>query len=354
MATMLPEIQAFARSLGNSLPAGSRMATWIIEDRDGERVDRIGFSSNTAQIIRFLETRQPTGEIKIKSLVAALNQVNAEKFYSNNRRLFIFSDATTGNNQIPALEDALRRLKRNNINIAMYQLASQGFSERQEWARLARSLQLEDPELVWGRRVGFLQGYSVFLAQKGNRFFRATRDLQSEIEHDRLDWSSIAPLQTEAFKRDQLNLIEMPEAYAKIEKLNISGTGALVSNMEKRAVHFATRGTARMQSPYKVLLEHDGSAFWVYINNANDFRELQIARNKQIYIGLRLMRSPEGELVNIPEYIYIKSQNHAPRLLINKRSHILRVPPQLIRPEDVWFFLVTVKDSSGEGKDLLE
>ncbi|MBE7436971.1 MAG: VWA domain-containing protein [Spirochaetales bacterium] len=358
MAPVLPHIHSLLRNLSRSMPVGSRMAAFVLENRQGEKVDSLSYTANVMRMTELLESRQPAAEISEKTLEAALSRaltLRAEPRGGSDsvRKLLVFSDVPLGQNQAPGLEDRLRQLRHSGMQIALYQLASQGPTERQEWARLSRSLALENPEILWGRRSGFLQGYSVFFIHRGNRFFRANTDLKSALEQDQVDMESLIPLEMATYTREELNLLALPEAYARRNNLKLTGNGPLVTNLEKKAHMFVMRGTADMRAPYKVLLQQEGNAFWVQIADPRLYRQMSEKTGEKVFVGVHLTRNAAGELVNLPDSVYLYREQDVPRLFVNNWSHIMKVSGDYIQPADIWFFQATIKEFSG-GQDLLE
>jgi len=358
MATVLPPVHSLLRNLSRALPVGSRMAAFVLENRQGEKIESHSYTSNLSRLTELLEARQPAGEISERTLQTALSQVlslqaEASRAGQHTRKLLIFSDVPMGLNQSAGLEDRLRQLRHAGVQIGLFQLASQGAAERQEWARLARSLGLESPEIIWGRRSGFLQGHSVFFIQNGNRFFRANMDITAAIEQDQLRLDSLIPLESATYSREELSILALPEAYARRQKLSLTGNGPLVTNLEKRAHSFVMRGTADTRAPYRVLLQQEGNAFWVQISEPRLYRQLTEKTGEKVFVGLHLTRNAAAELVNLPGSVYLYQEKDVPRLFINNWSHLLRGAAPYIRPADVWFFQATIKEFSG-GQDLLE
>ena len=345
MAQDLPVIRrGVAASLGR-LPAGSRVGVIALLGRGRKKI--LPYTKNFSRVNAFLRQNKASGEVSAADLAGGLVSLQNGQGRNGPVRLLILSDVPTQGRRLQSLEDRLRFLKGRGMSLNLFTMSGQGYAEREEWRRLSRSLGAPAPDVIYARRMGFLEGRFSYMLQKGNRFYLARHDLRPEIAADSVDLSRMRPLETFGFDRSYLNLKLLPGKYAAQENLRLDNLGPIISTLETRLesrMLAGIRGAGRM-APYRVLVKHQGHSFWIGLSDVTKFRRLRAYRGRKIYLGLQFYAGRQGteRLVNRPETVYIRDQGKTPRLFINYWSHLSRLPAGLVKPDDIWFLLVEIK-----------
>ena len=341
MISDLPVIVSSLTALKEALPVGSRMGAVLPGEN---RV--LPFTTDLEKILQALREVRPRGEVDIRQIVSNLFTVEKYGEWRGVRRLLVFTDAFTGGKRQTELETRLRRLKKMGVEPRIFSLSGQTQGDRLEWSRIARTLDLPDPATLYGRRVGFLEGHSIFLVMSGPRFYRADHDLTAAILRNDVDIASLIPLTTVRYPKHTLNLTDLPKEYARFHKLRVGGLGKIASGLETKIEHAVLEGTGSGRAPYRVLVKQGESGFWIRLTDEKLFEEMKKSRGKSLYVGLRFRHDPNvaEKLVNLPEDVFLRTPAETPRLFINQHSHLLSLPSAMVRPEDIWFLLVEFKD----------
>lgn len=356
MAGVLPEIVTSLGAVRNRLPAGSRLAALSLEGRE---INALPFSDQWGRTIDALKAKRGAGETSVQTLRSALIKIEEERHWRGARKALIFSDAATGGQRQTELESRIRRLIDRGIEVHLFCMPSQSQADRLEWLRLSRALRLEDPSVLYGRRVGFLEGFSIFLIQSGARFYRADRDVTTEIRGASLNVQDLTPVETIRFEASTLNLNDLPESYAKAENLRFDRhLGPVISGIEKKVEEAVLSGTTAETAKYAALLRNQGASFWARFRDTSIYDSLKDSSGRTAYVGLSLRPSsdPGERLENDPDVFYIREQSRVPRLFIASWADLLRLPTGSIDEEDVWFFLSEIRDVKdvGGGHDIRE
>jgi len=301
------------------------------------------YSSGQNEFLKIIRRVRPTGNVRIERLEEALSFFEKRKPWNGKNTLLIFSDLSTRGKQQHAIETELRKLTKNGVRISLFTLSSQQYDDRLEWERLARTIGLDNPSILYAKRIGFLEGFSRMLIMDGARFYTADRDVSAEILANRLP-DAITPVETIRYEKNLLNLNDMPHLYAKTEKLRIAGMGRTISGLE-RQITDSVRKTIGEATHNRVLLKNKGNAFWISVADDSLYRYFKNNRGRTLYVGVRLKKVP-GALFpeNIADEVYVKNQGDVPLLFINEWRHVRSVQDAL-RPEDIWFFLSTIQDT---------
>lgn len=356
MAVDFPVIRRSLSAIMERLPAGSRLGMVLL--KEGDAIDPLPFSTDWKRWIERLQGEGVRGEVSLEGLERGLEEIERFRDWKGIQKLLVFSDAPTKGKRADRLDSRLRRLKSRGVEIHLMQLYGQRQDGRQEWERLARTIGLDSPVVYYGRRVGFLQGFSIFMLQAGSRFYRADTDIGASLQEQKLDLDTIPELSTVAFDRSDLNLDALPYQYAKVERLKVVGLGPLVSGLESKIADAALSGTTEESAPYRALVKNGNISFWINVGDAGTARTLQNLTGETLYLGLHFRPGATATepITNLPDPIYVRKQGEVPRLLINNRAHLVRLPAKSVRPGDVWFLLVRieeVKDASGS-RDIRE
>lgn len=320
------------------------------EDRSGgviigKKRTVLPFSENHDSLIRDLRNIKPSGNTDIKDLVSALSEF--EQIRSHGKLIvIIFYDGRIMRETSHTLEERIRRLRRKGIQVNFFPLSGMDHDSLHELYRLQRAAGVNVITPTYGRAVGFLEGFSIFIIRSGLHFFRSDRNVRNEIERGGIDLRSLVPLDLIHYRKEQLNLDSFPEAYASLNRLKVTGMGPIVSDLEFRLHNLVTQNETTSHAPYSILLKNGGHSFWINVKRLKDVKTIEELSDRSFYIGLRFKKSRNGEnrLVNDPDSIVIKRQKDVPRLLINNMENLLRIPNHSVRSEDIWFLLVSVKD----------
>ncbi len=341
MARDVFEIQRGLDTVRRYAPEGSRIGTVVLEA--GDRLDVLPFTTNWSRMLAVLAAKKPQGDVSPVGLERALEKIEQVRDRAGIPRLLIFSDTAGAGQRLNLVESRMRRLARSGWDLHLFNLFGQRPDDRAEWQRLARALALKDPAVFYGRQAGFLE-YSLFLVMYGSRFYASDRDESAKIRTGALNVGELKPIETIAFPAEALTLEELPIHMAARENRKLTGLGPVVSGLEGRIKDAALGGTLYEAVPYRALVKHGGRSFWVRLARRTDFEQLKALQGGQnVYLGLRLTPTPGPEkLTNLPGEVFILKQKDVPRLLINRRDHLMRISENLISPADIWFFLAEV------------
>ncbi|MCB1166455.1 MAG: VWA domain-containing protein [Leptospiraceae bacterium] len=291
---------------------------------------------NRASIISILKAAPSGGEVRLNDMAAALQELR--KLPQVSRRIIIATDAEASSTA--SFESSIRLLKSQGQEPVLLETSGLSQSGRAFFQRLNRSLKLKDPDVTYGMRAGFAEGFSLFFVQSGDRFYTAKKDLTSAIRSGRLNKNDLDPVATVNLRDDRLTLRSVIDSYARKNGLRLIGTGQLVSGLESSLSALQQSASG---SQFKVLLRNDGSAFWIDVESRAMVQKLMQYKSRKIYVGLQLQPGPLGPQ-NHPAAIYIRSADQAPTLFLQKYDHV-RASEKLLKKADVWFFLVEVVDS---------
>jgi len=345
-------IEKALRSAAGNLPEQSKIDAYLL--REG-RVDRMRDGGNSSVVLNRIFKERTGGRSSRNDLFSALTMIEKDYRWGGKNRLLIFTDVDFPEGRMNDIESRLRRLKGRGMEIYLFILSGQGYNEKNEWMRIARTMNLESPDVVYGRRVGFLEGYSRIILMNGNRFYSLDRDATSFILQNRVPDSSreIDMLQ---YSRDNFNLNDLPSLYARSEKLKIGGYGPVVSGLENKINHSLKSGTSSDKIYKRVLVKNRGMSFWIRVADDTVYRKMIQSGDKAFYAGLRFVpgNGLQTSPVNIPEFVYFKKQAEVPRMLVNEWAHFSRLSASKINSNDIWFFLVTVVryDDGRESEDI--
>ncbi len=325
------------------LPRGSRLGSVILTNN---KIRTESFSSDLKMALSGLESVSASGENDVNSLLLACNEFLRHRSSFQKKRLLIFYDGSLGRGRALVLEERIRKLKNEGYQISLFPLPSMKRKDLMEWKRISRVLGSPMPRLVSGRRVGFLQGFSIFMVQSDLSMYRADDDVTGAILQDSLNVERLTPIPLIHYTSSDLSLDTLPAAYAEVNHLKITGTGSIVTNLEKSVDQVLRKDALMEDGRYRVLLKNHGRSFWIGVNGYREYKYLKENPGRSIYVGLSFRTSEKGELhlINNPDRVVVREQQHTPRLFINTLENLKKTPDAMIRPGDLWFLLVTVLD----------
>ncbi|HMU84323.1 MAG TPA: VWA domain-containing protein [Leptospiraceae bacterium] len=344
--SMEEDYRAIIKSLPGireKLPDHSRISAVVVQP---EGLDVLPFTESWSKMISVLDAKRPSGEVTIKQVEDGLGVVENFREWKGDRKLLLCFDAKS-NRRMNGIESRLRRLTGKGIDISLFQLQGQTPKDQAEIRRLSTMLRLTPPSVAYGRRAGFVEGFSLFLIQYGGRYYRADRDATAEIQSGTLDLSRLAPVETIHYTEEELQLKNLPAAYAKHENLRLVGTGPVISGIEVRVKQAVEVRGEEVASVHRALVKHEGQGLWIRIADDGTANSLKKWKGQKLYAGLSFTR--EGrELFNDPSRVYLKTQGDVPRLLITTKDNLQRASH--VSPEDVHFLLCEVVDVQGPGQ----
>ncbi|MEQ8351971.1 MAG: VWA domain-containing protein [Leptospiraceae bacterium] len=307
----------------------------LLISENGNRLIQPG--TNLKEVISILEATATGGEVTLTQVARGLQEL--KNLPPENRRIVVLTDAAGGSTA--AFESALRRLSSTGSSPALLNSPGLPVSTRLLFARLNRSLKLDSPEMTYGMRAGFVEGFSLFFIQKGDRFYVSRKDESAALRSGRLSMDSLEPVATVNLRDDRLNLSSVIQSYAKQKNIRLIGTGDLVSSLE---YDLGSLMSGTSEARYKFLVKNHGSAFWIHCQSPSVAKQLERARqNRQsIYLGLQLRQGSLGP-ENNPSAIFIRSAAEVPSLFIQRYSNLQS--EKTLKKQDIWFFLVEVVDS---------
>lgn len=327
------------------LPSQSRIGAVVVQP-DG--LDILPLTDAWTRMIQVLQAKRPSGDVSIKQIEDALGVVENFRDWKGDKKLLLPFDAKS-DRRMHGIESRIRRLTSRGIDVSLFQLQGQTPDDQSEIRRISKVLRLSDPGVLYGRRAGFVEGFSVFLVQNGLRFYRSERDVSGEISTGRLNTEQLLPIETIHYKKEDLNLRNLPQAYAKRENLRLIGAGPLVSGIEGR-IRTAMELRGEEEGPlYKVLVKHEGRGMWFRISDAETAKNLRKSKGQKLYLGLSFEK--EGrELINEPSIAYPRAQGRVPRLFITNTETLARGRLSI---SDVHFLLCEIVEvESPDGQDL--
>ena len=307
----------------------------LLVSENGHRL--IPAQRNLKEVISILEGSATGGEVDLGQIARSFQEL--KKLPTRNRKVIIYTDAAGGSSA--SFESAIRSLAASGSSPLLFNPPSLPASGRMLFARLNRTLKLESPELMYGMRAGFVEGFSLFFVQKSDRFYVARKDVSAALQTGRLSADTLEPVATVNLRDEALTLDSVIRSYAKQRNIRLIGTGDLVSNLSVR-LNSLNQGDAA--GKYRFLVKNGSSAFWISSNDPSVARRLTGYKNKNetVYLGLQLRPgglAPE----NNPSLVLIRSAGEVPSLFIQKYNHIQS--EKLLKKQDIWFFLVEVVDS---------
>lgn len=358
MSEDLPAIFRGLDALQQRLPDGSRIGVITIQaGESGDRLDAIRMTRAWAPVLRDLQQRRVDGKVSASGLEEALSVVSRYRGWQGQRKLLVFSDAALGGRRAD-LENYLRRISRNGVEIRLFSLLRQSYDDREEWRRLARMLRLEDPAVLYGREVSLQNGDELFFVMQGRRFYLSDRNLKADVVRGQLSESELRPIETIHFEREKLNLEHIPGEYARLRDRRVGALGPVFSNLELRILDAAISGLPEQRSAPVVSVRNEGTAFWLRVADGDARRELMRAQRsgEKLYVGFRpVPASSAGERVaNLAEPVYIRSQGAAPLLFVTTWRELNRQPASALNGRDTVFVLVEVLEIGDDGSDILQ
>jgi hypothetical protein len=346
--SMEEDYRALIKSLHGireKLPSQSRIGAVVAAP---EGLDILPLTESWTRMIQVLEAKRPAGDVSIKQIEDALGVVENFRDWKGDRKLLVPFDAKA-DRRMHGIESRIRRLTSRNIDVSLFQLQGQTPDDQAEIRRISKILRLSDPGVLYGRRAGFVEGFSIFLVQNGLRFYRSERDVSGEISTGRLGTDQLLPIETIHYKKEDLNLRNLPQAYAKRENLRLVGAGPVVSGIEGR-LRTAMDLRGEEEGPlFKVLVKHEGRGMWLRISDAQAAQNLRKSKGQKLYLGLSFDR--EGrELINEPSIAYPRAQGKVPRLFVTSADNLSR---GRVSRADVHFLLCEIMEvESPDGQDL--
>ncbi len=358
MSEDLPAIFRGLDALQQRLPDGSRIGAITIQaGNNGDRLDAIRMTRAWSPVLQDLQQRRVDGTVTANGLEEALGIVSRYRGWQGQRKLLVFSDAALGGRRAD-LENYLRRIARNGVEIRLFSLLRQSYEDREEWRRLARTLRLEDPGVLYGREVSLQDGEELFFVMQGRRFFLSERNLKGDVVRGRLSDAEIRPIETIHFQREKLNLEHIPDEYARLRDRRVSAMGPVHSNLELRILDAAVSGLPEEHSAPRVSVRNEGTAFWLRVSDRDVRRELARARQTgdKIYIGFRPVpaSSPGERVANLAEPVYTGSQGAVPLLFVTTWRELNQRPASALNGQDTVFVLVEVLEIGDDGSDILQ
>ncbi len=299
---------------------------------------------NGDKFISYLNHINAQGKISSIDLTNALHELEQYRGWHSNSRIAIIYDGTIDRDSTRYIEQRLRKLRNKGIQVSFFPLSSVSQNTLSELKRFQRTTGIWLPDIHYGKRAGFLEGFSLFFVRSGNNFYIANRDLTRVIPSGSLNLNELEPIDMVQFDNNYLTLDSLPEKYARNKNLHLTAVGPIVTDFE----YNLNQALDVSDSPanYKALVKNGSVSFWIDIENKTDALTLSRAINQTMYIGLRFngSRSSTQMIKNIPDTVRPVSQKDVPRLFINTMNHLTNVNASLIDSNDIWFLLVTVKD----------
>lgn len=339
----LPLILRALTAVRQSLPRGSRLG--IVTVGAGDRLDVIPFTDQWQSALAAAREKTARGEVSLAGVERALGIVHSYREWKGARKIMVFSDARIGSRR-SGLESYLRRLKSAGADVRLFCLLNQQYEDRAEWRRMARSLGLADPAVVYGREAGFIDQPSQFILMDGPRFFLSRRDLRGSVLRGQVPADVLRPVETIHFERGELNLSDLPGALARKNGTRLSYLGPIVSGLESAVAAGARAGTPGSYDPgaARVLVKNAGLSFWIQVADRGILAQMRRSVGETMYVGLHLSpASGTGEkLVNLSRPVYIRSQGEVPRLFINTWAALAKRSERDLVREDVHFLLLQI------------
>ena len=343
--SMIDELPGIKRALSynmRKLPGGSRISVMGVRSR-GETA-YLPFTGDGARLASFFRPLQAHGEVYPGQLKNALHRIQTRFRWRNKRKLIFITDTSLDRKSRSRLERSLQKIRRQGVKISIYAPSGRPFKSRTEYSNLAQSLRIKKPELLAARKVKLNDGSFFYIIQKDNRFFKSSRNVIPEIQHNRLNKRGLIPIELFRFDRSSLNLNDLPQKYVQKSLQAVTNLGPISSGLEKQISGDILAGNRAATVPYLVLVKNQGHSFWVRLNSRNKFHRLQRLRGKSVALGLRFLSGGNAaiQLKNHPDHVYIKKSGQAPALFVNNSKHLLKLPAGMINSNDIWFLQVKV------------
>ncbi|MCE9597154.1 MAG: hypothetical protein K8S54_04225 [Spirochaetia bacterium] len=335
------------RGIQESVPAKSRIGAVVVQPGG---LDILPLTEAWDKTIKILESKNPAGEVSLKQIEDAIGVVENLRDWKGDRKVLLAFDAKNQAKRMSGLESRLRRLTARSVDLNLFQLQGQDIKDQNEIRRLTNVLRISNPGVVYARRAGFAEGFSIYLVQYGARFYRADRDVSEEIARGTIKPEELLPIETIHYPAEDLNLKNLPALYARRENLRLIGTSPILSGLESRIKRATEVRGEEMPALYKVLVKHEGKGFWLRLGGAAAAAQLQKSKGQSTYIGLSFRRNG-NDLENDPSVAFPMQQAQVPRLLIATRENLLRM--RNLTVDDVYFlFCEIVEVQSGQPEDL--
>ena len=343
------------KRLKSRIPPGSRIGGYLLKGDGENRV--LPMSSRWNETLDLISRTPFLGEVDGERLSEVTGEIGLARNWNGKKYLLILSDASLEKASLARMENRLRWLKRKGFQTRFFQLPSMNLDAVENLKKLETITGQKDSEIVSGIRLGYLDGSSNWLIQKGNHFYLADEGVQTSVEKNRLPESG-SPLATLRMERSQLRLETLPEVMSRMGPRKVIRQGPLVSGLPETMAALVSTGSVDPQDTGRVLVYQDGVSFWISVADRKLLKRLEGKKGQHVFIGLHWNnRSDLAERIeNLPEEVLLVEAAGVPRLFVNTREHLLRVSPRWLDPEDLWFFNVEVRDVkyAGEFRDIRE
>ena len=307
--------------------------------RGGEPPKRYGPFLEREAAARELAHLRAAGETTLREMAAGLT-VSLREARDRDTTLLILTDASFSRADRSIYEAQLRSLAGSGIRLRLFEMPGSRLADREATARLAESLSLPDAGVASGLEARYIDGSpETFVALRG-RVFRSKQSMSGTIARNSVSLNGLEPISSPGSDERRIALSLSQRQGRRIHSFGEPITGLESAIAGVAASRSASGGIAR----YSVLVKNRGHAFWIRLQNERDLSALRRVGKRAVYLGLRFVgnRGDIPGMTNHPDFLYVKSQAEVPRLLINEWSHLNRLPPRLVRPDDVWFLLCTV------------
>ena len=357
MRTDLPQIFTQLTYFQTQLAPASRLG--IVAIRAKDRIENTAMTENWLGIIRkWRQNKTPRGNTTYSGLQKALQRIKRYKRQARNGALLVLTDMGLEPRVRPRLLAQLQALKNQGLSLCFFPLLRQAPSSRSLWQKVARNLEAYyASNLIYGRQVAFNGGDTLFFAQKGKRFFvtNKTKGMAKDIRKGKLRQQQLQAIHSVSYAKEQLNLDNLPAAFAKRQRRRLVRIGAYVSNLpssmsECIETSFGDSlrdhgGFARAQNPSKLtrsrlLARSSGRAFWLDIDEKTRLVLQKKHRKKQVYLGLHWQYNAKaGILTNQLQPLYVYKKSQPPLLFTWTWPQLQRAlhAQGFVHPDDVWF-----------------
>lgn len=285
------------------------------------------------------------GKTSVSDLNQALDEVLKYRTGGRSLNLLLFTDIDHGNKKMYSVEDRLKRMMKRGHTIKIFPMPTRTPDSIREWSRIERTLKLDSPTVLYGRRVGFLQGYSLYFIQNNHSFYRSDFDGSSWVQRNQLPEDRIRPIHTVRYPRDQINLFDLPGAFAEKNRLKITGLSSIDSGLAM-AIQKEMDDTGSMSAPYSALIKNAGRSFWIRLNRKEDYETLLKHEGKTVYLGIAFRQSNIGSdtIRNEPDVLQVLSASEVPRLFINTMERLSSNQSRSVHPGVIWFLLSEIRE----------
>lgn len=333
--------------LANRISGKRRMGGIVLTGGKGREVYRV--VEHPEIHIKSLRKLRTTGEVDSRDLLGGLSDIGSFPSWKNKSDLILLTDAQIEPSMELPIENRLRKIQDSGMRIHVFHTYSQNQQTRNFWTRMGRILGI-DPTVLYGRKMGFLNGESQAILQSGNEFYTAPIESLNLITKNNQPGSATI-LKTIQFDRNRLNLNVLPGELADLRKVKLVQLGPVVSGLQFRLENLEA-GNQRRTGTRKVLVKQDGVSFWLDFDDRVNLDPLRNKIGKKVYLGLQFApdRSGAEPIHNLPGQLVVKSQGEVPELFVNTRKYLMQVQPGSISPDEIWFLLVEIKDIEDAGK----